>query len=142
MKKYLLLVTVFCLLIFCVGCGSQDSSISEYEWYLERAFYVENEKIVVEAANELSSAHPEAKIVEVQLTAQDGKIVLIDSTNNITYEGTYTVLEKNPGGTEYEITIGDITGTATVAMTTYSDGSQIPSLPVKLGKYTLQFFAK
>lgn len=120
----------------------KDKSISEYEWTLERAFYVESEQIVVEALQEPSSTHPEAKVINVTLIAKDGTIVITDHTNNVSYEGTYTAVGKNPSGTEYEITIGDVSGKATVAMTTYADGSQIPTLPITLDKYTLQFFSK
>ncbi len=141
-KKLLLPLLIITLVVLCVSCGVKDTSISEYEWTLERAFYVESEQIVVEALQEPSSTHPEAKVVNVTLIAKDGTIVITDHTNNVSYEGTYTVVGKNPSGTEYKITVGDVSGKATVAMTTHANGSQIPTLPITLGKYTLQFFSK
>ena len=141
-KKFLLPLLIITLVVLCISCGMKDKSISEYEWTLERAFYVESEQIVVEALQEPSSTHPEAKVINVTLIAKDGTIVITDHTNNISYEGTYTAVGKNPSGTEYEITIGDVSGKATVAMTTYADGSQIPTLPITLDKYTLQFYSK
>ena len=61
-----------------------------------------------------------------------------------TPEGYYILSDPDSlkADAEYEITIGDVSGKATVAMTTYADGSQIPTLPITLDKYTLQFFSK
>ena len=83
--------------------------------------------------------HPDAKIVDLFLTAKDGLITVNDITNNKTYGGSYKVQQKTPKGTDYEITIDGITGYATVAPTEYYDGSEEPTLPISIGGYSLYF---
>ena len=53
-----------------------------------------------------------------------------------------TVSGRNPEGTEYRITIGNKTGHAIVAMTTYADGTEEPTLPISLDGYSMYFYAK
>lgn len=45
----------------------------------------------------------------------------------------------NAKGTNYEITIDGLTGYAMVAPTEYYDGSEVPTLPINLGDYSLYF---
>ena len=76
------------------------------------------------------------------LVAKDGKITITNVTNNKTYEGTYTVSGRNPVGTDYHITIDGKSGYAGVAMTTYADGSEEPTLPITLDGYSMYFYAE
>lgn len=97
--------------------------------------------LVVPAVGEADEVYPDAKVVDLTLTAKDGKITITDATNNITHVGTYTVEGKNPKGTDYKVTIDGKEGYATVAMTTYDDGSEEPTLPINLGDYSIYFYA-
>ena len=103
--------------------------------------HAEDNQIVCDAAAEESSAYPEAKIIEMTLSAKDGKITITDITNSTVYEGTYTVSGRNPKGTDYHITIDDKFGYAGVAMTTYADGTEEPTLPITLGGYSMYFYS-
>ena len=143
MKKtisFLLLVTV---LIFTLSaCGAGKVKIEDHEWKMRYIMHGEDNQAVIDAAEEISSAYPEASIIDMTLVAKDGKITVTDATNNKTYEGNYTISGKNPEGTDYKITIEGKSGYATVAMTTYADGSEEPTLPINLGDYSIYFYAK
>ena len=91
------------------------------------------------AARIAKEKYPDAKIVDLTLIAKDGEITITDATNNKTYSGTYKVQQKTPKGTDYEVTIDGVTGYATVSPTEYYDGSEVPTLPINLGEYSLYF---
>ena len=135
-----LLITV--LLLLCASCGMNVPAIENYEWKMRSVMHVENDQLIMDASDEASAAHPQAKLVDMRLVAKDGKITITDATNNKTYEGTYTVSGKNPKGTDYHVTLDGIEGYATVAMTTYADGREEPTLPINLGEYSLYFYSE
>ena len=97
--------------------------------------------LVVWAVGEGDQVYPDAKVVDLTLTAKGGKITITDATNNTTYEGTYTVEGKNLNGTDYKVMIDGKEAYATVAMTTYEDGSKEPTLPTNLENYSIYFYA-
>ena len=124
MKKIVSILLLAVTLIFALSsCGMGKPKIEDYEWKTRTIAHIEGEQLVYDAAAEESTAHPEAKIIEMTLVAKDGKITITDVTNNKTYEGTYTVSGRNPEGTDYNITIDGKSGYAGVAMTTYADGN-------------------
>ena len=142
MKKIISILLLVVMLIFALSaCGMGKPKIEDYEWKMQTIGHIEGEQVVYDATNEERSIHPEAKIIEMTLVAKDGKITITDVTNGKTYEGTYTVSGKNPEGTDYHITIDGKTGYATVAMTTYADGTEEPTLPISLDGYSLYFYA-
>ena len=143
MKKIVSILLLAVTLIFALSaCGIGKPKIENYEWKMRTIAHVEGEQLVYDAAEEASTAHPEAKIIEITLVAKDGKITITDVTNNKTYEGAYTVSGKNPEGTDYNITIDGKSGYAGVAMTTYADGSEEPTLPISLDGYSMYFYAE
>ena len=143
MKKIISILLLAATLMFALSaCGMGKPKIEDYEWKMRTIGHVEGEQVVYDAANEERSIHPEAKIIEMTLVAKDGKITITDVTNSKTYEGTYTVSGKNPEGTDYHITIDGKSGYATVAMTTYADGTEEPTLPISLDGYSMCFYAE
>ena len=134
----LLIIFVFVL----SACGAGKVKIEDHEWKMRYVMHGEDNQLVVDAASEENDTHPEAKILDMTLIAKDGKITITDTTNNKTYEGTYTVESKTPAGTDYKITIDGKSGYATVAMTTYADGNEEPTLPINLAGYSIYFYAK
>ena len=143
MKKIVSILLLAVTLIFALSaCGMRKPKIEDYEWKMRTIMHIEDNQSVYDAAEEESSTHPEAKIIEMTLVAKDGKITITDVTNNKTYEGTYTVSGRNPEGTDYNITIDGKSGYAGVAMTTYADGSEEPTLPISLDGYSLYFYAE
>ena len=137
-----ILILIATLTIALSACGMGKVKIEDYEWKMRTIMHGEDNQVVVDAVGEYDTAHPEAKIVEMTLVAKDGKITITDHTNNKTYEGTYKVEQKTPAGTNYEVTIDGKEGYATVAMTTYADGTEEPTLPINLGTHSFYFYAE
>ena len=143
MKRIIsIIILIATLTIALSACGSGKMKIEDYEWKMRTIMHGEDNQVVVDAVGEDDPAHPEAKIIDMTLTAKDGKITITDHTNNKTYEGTYTVEQKTPAGTDYKITIDGKEGYATVAMTTYADGTEEPTLPITLGTHSIYFYAE
>ena len=143
MKKTISILLLMSIAVFALSaCGMGKPKIEDYEWKMRTIAHIEGEQLVYDAAAEESTAHPEAKIIEMTLVAKDGKITITDITNGKTYEGTYTVSGRNPEGTDYHITIDGKSGYAGVAMTTYADGSEKPTLPITLDGYSMYFYAE
>lgn len=141
MKKIIVLMLVGVMLLSLSACGVEIIEIEDYTWKM-RIVMKNDSDLVVPAAGEADEVYPDAKVVDLTLTAKDGKITITDATNNVTYEGTYTVEGKNPKGTDYKVTIDGKEGYATVAMTKYDDGSEEPTLPINLGDYSIYFYAE
>ena len=148
MKRVLSTMFLLLSLTFIFSsCASETISIEDYEWQMRTVMSgnietAQNEDSLIVAVGEPEELYPEAKIVDLSLIAKDGKITITDKTNNKTYTGTYKVQKKTPKGTDYEITINEQDGYATVAPTEYYDGSEIPTLPINLGEYSLYFIPK
>mgnify|MGYP002732027556 FL=1 len=143
MKRIIsIIILIATLTIALSACGSGKMKIEDYEWKMRTIMHGEDNQVVVDAVGEYDTAHPEAKIVEMTLVAKDGKITITDHTNNKTYEGTYKVEQKTPAGTDYKVTIDGKEGYATVAMTTYADGTEEPTLPINLGTHSIYFYAE
>ena len=136
------IILIAILTITFSACGMGKVKIEDYEWKMRTIMHGEDNQVVVDAVGEYDTAHPEAKIVEMPLVAKDGKITITDHTNNKTYEGTYTVEQITPAGTDYKVTIARKEGYATVAMPTYADGTQEPTLPINLGTHSIYFYAE
>ena len=137
-----IIILIATLTIALSACGMGKVKIEDYEWKMRTIMHGEDNQVVVDAVGEDDPAHPEAKIIDMTLTAKDGKITITDHTNNKTYEGTYTVEQKTPVGTDYKVTIDGKEGYATVAMTTYADGTEEPTLPINLGTHSIYFYAE
>ena len=143
MKKIISILLLAATLIFALSaCGMGKPKIEDYEWKMRTIAHVEGEQLVYDAVAEESTSHSEAKIIEMTFIAKDGKITITDVTNGKIYEGTYIVSGKNPEGTDYSITLAGKTGHAVAAMTTYADGSEEPTLPIRLDGYSMYFYAK
>ena len=143
MKRIISIIIFIATLTMALSaCGMGKVKIEDYEWKMRTIMHGEDNQVVVDAVGEYDTAHPEAKIVELTLVAKDGKITITDHTNNKTYEGRYTVEQKTPAGTDYKVTIDGKEGYATVAMTTYADGTEEPTLPINLGTHSIYFYAE
>lgn len=144
MKKIISLLLMLILVFTLSACNGDVVAIEDYEWKMGAVMrndieVAQNEDELVVAVGEEDDIHPNAKIVDLKLVAKDGTITLSDETNSKTYTGIYKVQKKTPKGTDYEVTIDGIEGYATVAPTEYYDGSEVPTLPINLGEYSLYF---
>ena len=144
MKKVIFVLLSLSLIFALSACGGDVVAIEDYEWKMGAVMrndieVAQNEDELVVAVGEEDDIHPNAKIVDLKLVAKDGTITVTDVTNNKTYSGTYKVQRKTPKGTDYKVTIDGVKGYATVAPTEYYDGSEVPTLPINLGEYSLYF---
>ena len=144
MKKVLALFLLFVVVFSLSACNGDVVALENYEWKMGAVMrndieVAQNEDELVVAVGEEDDIHPNAKIVDLKLVANDGSITVTDATNNKSYSGTYKVQRKTPKGTDYEVTIDGIKGYATVAPTEYYDGSEVPTLPINLGDFSLYF---
>ncbi|MBO5015967.1 MAG: membrane lipoprotein lipid attachment site-containing protein [Bacteroidaceae bacterium] len=144
MKKIIFLFLILMSIFALSACNGDVVAIEDYEWKMGAVMrndieVAQNEDELVVAVGEEDDIHPNAKIVDLKLVAKDGSITITDATNNKTYSGTYKVQQKTPKGTDYEVTIDGIKGYATVAPTEYYDGSEVPTLPINLGEFSLYF---
>ena len=144
MKKLLYLIPVLVLTLILASCGTETISIEDYEWKIRAVMKndieaTQDEDTLVIAVGEEDELYPEAKIVDVKLTAKDEKITVVDSTNDKTYSGTYKQTEKTSDGTIYEIVIDGKEGFATVSPTEYYEGTNVPTLPINMGEYSVYF---
>lgn len=143
-KTALILFCILAITMILSACAANTFSIEDYEWQMRTVMSgnietAQNEDALIVAVGESDELYPDAKIVDLTLIAEDGKITITDKTNIKTYTGTYKVQKKTPKGTDYEITINGQDGYATVAPTEYYDGSEVPTLPINLGEYSLYF---
>ena len=99
----------------------------------------QNEDELVVAVGKADELYPDAKIVDIVLTAKDEKISIVDNTNDKEYSGDYKLIEKTQKGCNYEITIDGKSGYATISPTEYYDGTEVPTLPINLGEYSIYF---
>ena len=144
MKRLLFVIMLLLALMIFSSCNRELISIEQCEWKMSAVMSnsgdsLQNANDFVIVVGEPDKAHPNAKIIELTLSAQNGNLILTDVTNNKTYNGTYKLLRKTPKSIDYEITIDGIKGYATIAQTKYYDGSETPTLPINLGDYALYF---
>lgn len=140
MKKTISAILFLSIVIIALSsCKHDEYKIENYEWHLRRATYLENGATTV-LAEDGSLGNTESTVVEVILKASNGVLIITDKTNNKTYNGSYVKEKITPRSIDYKVIIDGKEGNATVAMTTYHDGREEPTLPINLGKYSLYFY--
>ena len=139
LTSFLLLLTTIVLILS--SCGYEKLKIENYDWKMRYVMHGGDNQVVIDAVGE-DDPSSDAKTVHITLKAENGKITVTDSTNNRTYEGSYTVSGKTPREIKYNVVIDGIAGHGAVAMTTYYDGKEEPTLPISLGDYSIYFYAQ
>lgn len=135
------------LLLFLTGCSAKDGSnasipsIDQYSWQMTSVQSVEADgQAIAYAPGEASTLDTAFEII-LACSAKDGNLLLTDETNGTTYSGTYKISDTSQESVIYEVVVGKTEGMAVVAMTTYHDESQTPTLIIRLDDYALNFFA-
>ena len=143
--KRIVLVLALIMTMLLSACGVKGKPvvyIELYEWKLQSVMSndteVADEELVI-AVGEQDELYPNAKVVDILLTAKNGEITLTDTTNNNTYTGTYKMTEETSKSVTYEIEIDGIAGNATIAITEHLGNMLTPTLPIDLGEYTVYF---
>ena len=145
MKKIISIILLIISVLFVFSsCSADRIEIDDYEWKMRYIMHLneDGDQIIYDAVEEINEFYSNAKVISLKLVAKEGTITIFDETNKKTYEGTYVLSDKNIKGSEYNIVIDGKTGYAGVAMTTYADNTQEPTLPIKLGTYSMYFYAK
>jgi hypothetical protein len=140
MKKIIPVLFILILAMIFSSCGKDEIKIEDYEWRLRTAANLEKEGLIV-AVGEKSESYPDAKVLDVVLTAKDGELVITDKTNDEIYVGAYEEMLITESSEDYKIIIKGKNGYATVAYTTYADGTKEPTLPITIGGYDMYFYA-
>ena len=144
MKKAISILLILFALLTLSACNTEKTTIEDCEWKMSAVMNndvtpADSDEAVI-AVGEFDEVYPDAKIVNITLTAANGKITVTDITNSKVYNGKYRTTKKTPKGTDYEIEIDGQTGYATVSPTKYYNGTEVPTLPLVLGKYSLYFY--
>ena len=143
--KRIVLVLALIMTMLLSACGVKGKPvvyIESYEWKLQSVMSndteVADEELVI-AVGEQDELYPNAKVVDILLTAKNGEIALTDTTNNKADTGTYKMTEETSKSVTYEIEIDGIAGNATIAITEHLGNMLTPTLPIDLGEYTVYF---
>lgn len=143
MKRITVLILALIITMLLSACGLNGKEIvhlESYEWKMQSVMSndteLADEELVV-VVGEPDELYPNAKVVDMILTANGGEITLIDATNNQTYTGTYSITEETSKSITYKIVIDDIAGNATISITEHLGNRLTPTLPINLGEYTV-----
>lgn len=139
-----MLLVMSMLLSACGIKGKPIAYIESYEWKMMSVMSnntdLSEDELVI-AVGEQDELYPNAKVVDMILTATNGEITLIDATNNETYTGTYKMTEETSKTVTYEIEIDGIKGNATITITEHLGNRLTPTLPINLSEYTVYFLS-
>ena len=144
LKKFKTLIEVVGTVVFCLSIAAlllfSAPTLENRTWVLFTAQKADMLNIVVahdkdyDLSGDTSGLFGASKPIELICQAKDGKLVLIDKTNNKTYEGTY----KSIGAFSffkqfktYTVVIDGLEGTANI--------SSNKTLFVSVGGYSLNF---
>ncbi len=146
MKKFISFILVLVSVLGLTSCGIKGKEtlrIEFFEWKMRAVMSndaeLADDAAIIVAVGEPDELYPDAKVVDITLTANHGEITLVDATNNKTYSGTYEIKEETSKEILYDITLDGITGYAVLSLTGYYDGTQIHTLPINLGEYSVYF---
>lgn len=142
-KLYLLLLVI--LVLTLTGCGSNGVEMEGQQWKLTLVQSKEDGSVV--ACNseyyEVHKVIEDIIIVDLTFSAENGKFLIQDKTNNKTYEGTYKLSSADPDSVIYELTTTNNSGMAVTANTKYTDhegtNPYILTLVITLGDYSMNF---
>ena len=143
MKRITVLILAWIITMLISACGLNGKEIvhlESYEWKMQSVMSNDTEladEDLVVAVGEPDELYPNAKVVDMILTAKGGEITFIDATNNQTYTGTYSITEETSKSITYKIVIDDISGNATISITEHLGNRLTPTLPINLGEYTV-----
>ena len=143
--------TIALLMIFLLtGCSKTAvPEIDEYTWTMDTIQSVNNNGQIIAhgpgstaGAGDFAETGTEAPLEMFLICeAENGVLTITDQTNHKTYTGTYKTAGTSPESLTYEVTVDGTDGMATVAMTEYHNGDQVPTLVMRLGEWTIYFYA-
>ena len=140
MKKILILILAVLLLLGGCSLHKGAPQIEDYHWALSSVQGGKDGRILACAPGELLPAGNTQEI-EMECTAANGMLTLTDRTNNQSYSGGYRRMQADRRSSIYEITLDGREDIASVSMTQYHNGMQIPTFIIRLDDHALTFHA-
>lgn len=136
MKKLTIMLALTFALTLLTACSPQTIGIDDHTWKM-RTIIQNNSDASVPAVGVADELYPDAPVIDLTLTAEAGKIVITDTTNNAEYEGTYVAVDKSSSTINYKVTVNGQEGYAATTLSEYSDNSKKPTMTINLGSYSL-----
>jgi len=145
MKRILPVLFMLCLMVLFSACGGKEIFyIESCEWEMQAvmkndAELTDSDEGLVPVTGKPDEFYPDAKIIDLKLTASGGEITVADATNDKTYTGSYKISEETSREISYEIVVDGIAGYAAVSMPEHYDKEKIPTMSMDLGEYSVYF---
>jgi NADPH:quinone reductase-like Zn-dependent oxidoreductase len=134
MKKLIPVLFILILAMIFTACGNDEMKIEDCKWEMGRVLSLEESgKIVAVGENEEGE-----KPVKMTLTANNGELILKDSTNNETYKGAYEEMVVTDEPNDYKIYLDGKEGYAVIAENEESETALVMSVQ----GYDLYFYAE
>ncbi len=135
------LAIIICLLIpLNKSIAQNDLSIESHNW--EFVLVQDNTGDIIICSSENAQLYENARVDQLLLKAEDGRIVLTSSESGNAWELSCKINSQSPEGFIYEIAYGDLTGYAGTGITRYHDGSSEYTLHLSIGGCSVKFIDK
>jgi NADPH:quinone reductase-like Zn-dependent oxidoreductase len=134
MKKLIPVLFILILAMIFTACGNDEMKIEDCKWEMGRVLSLEESgKIVAVGENEEGE-----KPVKMTLTANNGELILKDSTNNETYKGAYEEMVVTDEPNDYKIYLDGKEGYAIIS----ENEDSKTTLVMSVQGYDLYFYAE
>lgn len=134
MKKLIPVLFILILAMIFTACGNGEKKIEDCKWDVSRVLSLEeNGKVVAVGENEKGD-----KSIKMTLTANNGELILKDSTNNETYKGAYEEMIVTDESNDYKIYLDGKEGYAIIS----ENEDNETTLVMNVQGYDLYFYAK
>lgn len=135
------LAIIICFLIFNnKSIVQNDFSIENHDW--EFILIQDKSGDIAICSFENAQLYEDAKVDQLMIEAEKGRIVLNSSKSGNSWELSYNINNKSSEGNIYEIAYGDLTGYAGTGITRYHDGGTEYTLHLSIGGYSVKFTDK
>ncbi len=141
-KKHIIILPVVILIFSVTACGQSDSKIDEYTWNLATVQSTESNGAIIAYDPNIALAddsYANVTAIKISLSAEKGKFIMRDETDNKIYKGSYSITDRNSKSTFYNITIDGKEGTAIASDTKYANGTLIATLILQIDNHVLNF---
>ncbi|MBQ8813276.1 MAG: hypothetical protein IJZ85_02090 [Lachnospiraceae bacterium] len=135
-----ILMTALLLTFLLTGCSKNAvPKIDEYSWTMSTVQTTENNGQIVAHGPDNTYTPEDSVVIRMTCEAKGGVLTITDHTTGQTYTGTYKTAGTIPESATYEITVDGADGMAVVAMTSYHNGEQTPTLVMSVGEWAISF---
>lgn len=147
MKKIVPVIVCVALILALGGCGTEAITIENHTWELTFIQSAENGTILGCASDYYEDHKDIDNLIVVDLSCdapgayytEGAYFTITDKTNHNTYDFNYEMQEGSSESMIYYVTSDSDTGMAVTSVTKIDDGTEIPTLIITIGGYTLNF---